>query len=357
MAKDFSVFGDARHKIAGGDASKSRDMYFATYQSIARDESRPGLYREYPQDFFDLVIVDECHRGSARDDSNWREILEWFKPATQIGMTATPRREDNVDTYAYFGDPIYEYNLAQGIADGFLAPFRVHRVITDYDAAGWRPSRGEIDRYGRAVPDAEYHTADFERLIAIRARTRAIARHLAGFMRRTDRFAKTIVFLRRPGARAGDARRARRAQPRSGQGAPRLCMPGDRRRGACRQRSPGQVPGRGDAFARHPDHLPTADHRRRRSDVQERGAGPGRRLDARVQADHRTRHATAHRLRQARVQHHRLHGHRHREVRGPRFRRRPAARAGRRHRPAGGDGRGAADPGAGARSLSPVPGR
>ena len=194
MAKDFSVFGDARHKIAGGDASKSRDMYFATYQSIARDESRPGLYREYPRDFFDLVIVDECHRGSARDDGNWREILEWFEPATQVGMTATPRREDNIDTYAYFGDPIYEYSLAQGIEDGFLAPFRVHRVITDYDAAGWRPSKGEIDRYGRAVPDAEYHTPDFERLIAIRARTRAIARHLAGFMRQTDRFAKTIVF-------------------------------------------------------------------------------------------------------------------------------------------------------------------
>jgi type I restriction enzyme R subunit len=136
MAKDFSPFGDARHKIAGGLAVKSRDMYFAIYQSIARDENRPGLYREYARDFFDLIIIDECHRGSARDDSNWREILEWFEPATQIGMTATPRREDNVDTYNYFGDPLYEYSLAQGIADGFLAPYRVHRVISDYDAAG-----------------------------------------------------------------------------------------------------------------------------------------------------------------------------------------------------------------------------
>ena len=194
MAKDFSAFGDARHKITGGDASKSRDMYFAIYQSIARDENRPGLYREYAPDFFDLIIVDECHRGSARDDSNWREILEWFEPATQIGMTATPRREDNVDTYNYFGDPLYEYSLAQGIADGFLAPYRVHRIITDYDAAGWRPTRGEVDRYGREIPDAEYSTKDFERLVAIKARTRAIARHLAGFMRHTDRFAKTIVF-------------------------------------------------------------------------------------------------------------------------------------------------------------------
>lgn len=194
MAKDFSPFGDARHKIAGGVAVKSRDMYFAIYQSIARDENRPGLYREYARDFFDLIIIDECHRGSARDDSNWREILEWFEPATQIGMTATPRREDNVDTYNYFGDPLYEYSLAQGIADGFLAPYRVHRVISDYDAAGWRPTRGELDRYGREIPDAEYSTRDFERVVALRARTQAIARHLAGFMAETDRFAKTIVF-------------------------------------------------------------------------------------------------------------------------------------------------------------------
>ena len=194
MAKDFSPFGEARHKIAGGEAIKSRDMYFAIYQSIARDENRPGLYREYPRDFFDLTIIDECHRGSARGDSNWREILDWFEPATQIGMTATPRREDNLDTYTYFGDPIYEYSLAQGISDGFLAPYRVHRVITDYDAAGWRPSRGDIDRFGREIPDAEYQTGDFERVVALKARTRAIARHLTEFMAETDRFAKTIVF-------------------------------------------------------------------------------------------------------------------------------------------------------------------
>lgn len=194
MAKDFRPFGDARHKIAGGDVTKSRDIYFAIYQSIARDENRPGLYREYSRDFFDLIVIDECHRGSARDDSNWREILDWFEPATQIGMTATPRREDNVDTYTYFGDPLYEYSLAQGIADGFLAPYRVHRVITDYDAAGWRPTRGELDRYGREIPDSEYQTRDFERVVALRARTRAIARHLAGFMAETDRMAKTIVF-------------------------------------------------------------------------------------------------------------------------------------------------------------------
>ena len=194
MAKDFSPFGDARHKITAGRVVTSRDMYFAIYQAIAEDDNRPGLYREYPRDFFDLVIVDECHRGSARDDSNWRDILEWFAPATQVGMTATPRREDNIDTYDYFGDPLYEYSLAQGIDDGFLAPYRVHRVITDTDAAGWRPTKGERDRYGREIPDKEYTTPEFERLVALRARTAAIARHLTGFLKQTDRFAKTIIF-------------------------------------------------------------------------------------------------------------------------------------------------------------------
>ena len=193
MAKDFRPFGDARAKISG-TAVKSRDMYFAIYQAIARDEQRPGLYRDYPRDFFDLVIVDECHRGSAREGGNWREILEWFEPAVQIGMTATPRREDNVDTYDYFGDPIYQYSLAEGIADGFLAPYRVHRIITDYDATGWRPAKGELDRFGREIPDAEYHIRDFERVVAMQARTEAIAGHLTNFLKQTDRFAKTIVF-------------------------------------------------------------------------------------------------------------------------------------------------------------------
>jgi len=191
--KTFAPFGDARHKIEG-EAIKSREMYFAIYQAIAKDSRRPGLYREYPRDFFDLIIVDECHRGSARDDSNWREILEYFEPAFQLGMTATPLREDNRDTYDYFGTPLYTYSLRQGIDDGFLAPYRVHRVVTQADATGWRPSKGEVDRYGREIPDEEYHTKDFERIIALRSRTEAIARHLADFMRRTDRYAKTIVF-------------------------------------------------------------------------------------------------------------------------------------------------------------------
>jgi len=192
--KTFSAFGDARHKIEGGNAVFSREMYFATYQSIAEDENRPGLYKEFARDFFDLVIVDECHRGSAKEKSNWREILEYFEPAYQLGMTATPKREDNRDTYLYFGNPIYTYSLRQGIDDGFLAPYRVHRIVTQWDAAGWRPSQEDIDRYGRRIPDELYGTADFERKVALLKRTEAIARHLTDFLKKTDRFAKTIIF-------------------------------------------------------------------------------------------------------------------------------------------------------------------
>jgi type I restriction enzyme R subunit len=190
----FSVFGDARHKIESGEIVKSREMYFAIYQALAEGERREGIFRSYPPDFFDLVIVDECHRGSARDESSWRAILEYFEPAYQLGMTATPLRAESRDTYKYFGNPIYEYSLRQGIEDGFLAPYRVHRVVTEWDAAGWRPSKDELDRYGRAIPDDEYETKDFERVVALRARTDAIARHLTDFLKKTDRFAKTIVF-------------------------------------------------------------------------------------------------------------------------------------------------------------------
>jgi len=192
--KTFAPFGEARHKIENGIAIKSREMYFAIYQAIARDERRPGLYREYAPDFFDLIIVDECHRGSAKDESNWREILEYFHPAYQLGMTATPLRKDNIDTYQYFGNPLYIYSLRQGIEDGFLAPYRVHRVITTVDAAGWRPDAGELDRYGREIPDGEYTTKDFESVIVLKARTDAIARHLNDFLQKNDRFAKTIIF-------------------------------------------------------------------------------------------------------------------------------------------------------------------
>lgn len=191
--KMFAPFGDARHKIRSGDASQARDMYFGIYQSLTAGDGE-DLFRQYAPDFFDLVIIDECHRGAARDDSNWRRVLDYFSTAVHFGMTATPLRDDSRDTYDYFSDPVYTYSLRQGIEDGFLAPYRVHRVITAADAAGWRPDRDELDRYGRAIPDEEYQTKDFERVVALRARTKAMARHLSDFLRGSDRFAKTIVF-------------------------------------------------------------------------------------------------------------------------------------------------------------------
>lgn len=149
--KIFAPFGDARWKIEG-EAVLGREMYFSTYQAIAKDERRPGLYRDFPADFFDAIIVDECHRGSASDESDWKDILKYFETAYQVGMTATPLRQDNRDTYLYFGNPVYTYSLRQGIEDGFLAPYRVHRIVTTADATGWRPARGEQDRYGREIP-------------------------------------------------------------------------------------------------------------------------------------------------------------------------------------------------------------
>jgi len=192
--KTFIPFGDARHKIENGEAIKSREMYFATYQSIAEDENRLGLYKEYEPDFFDLIIIDECHRGSSRKESNWREILEHFSPAVQIGMTATPLRRDNKATYRYFGNPIFQYSLRQGLADGFLAPYRVHRIVSSADATGWRPTKGELDKLGREIPDKEYHTHDFEKRLSLRPRSEAIAKHLTNFLQRTNPYDKTIVF-------------------------------------------------------------------------------------------------------------------------------------------------------------------
>jgi type I restriction enzyme R subunit len=192
MAKMFAPFGDARHKIASGEVSQSRDMYFGIYQALSTTST--DVFRQYRPDFFDLIIIDECHRGSSRNESAWRAVLDYFAPAVQFGMTATPLREESRDSYEYFGNPVYTYSLRQGIEDGFLAPYRVHRVITTVDAAGWRPSKDELDRYGREVPDDEYQTKDFDRVVALRARTRAMARHLTDLLKGTDRFAKTLVF-------------------------------------------------------------------------------------------------------------------------------------------------------------------
>lgn len=194
MNKDFSAFEQEKIYKIQGEAKKGRDLYFAIYQAIGDTQFSFGLYREYNCDYFDLIIVDECHRGSARDESNWRQILEHFEPAYQLGLTATPLRDDNVDTYRYFGNPLYTYSLKQGIDDGFLAPYRVYRITTRSDREGWRPNAEQIDRYGRSIPNEVYLTSDFERKLVREARTKAIAQHITDFLKSSDRYAKTIVF-------------------------------------------------------------------------------------------------------------------------------------------------------------------
>lgn len=194
MEREFRpVFGDAILKLSG-EARTSREIYFSLYQAMADAGEFPGIHREFAPDFFDLVVVDECHRGSARDESSWRAILEYFSDAAQLGMTATPLRDDNVDSYRYFGDPVYTYSLAQGIDDGFLAPYRVRRVVLSPDAFGWSPDDGQLDLFGREIPDGLYQTSDFERVVSLLTRTDAAARHLTDHLQRTDPMAKTIVF-------------------------------------------------------------------------------------------------------------------------------------------------------------------
>lgn len=206
MDNEFDPFGDGRHRIQG-EISTSRDMLFATYQALASDEYRRGLYRDYPSNFFDLIIIDECHRGSAQDDSNWRSILEYFRDAIQIGLTATPLRTDNVQTYEYFGQPIYSYSLRDGINDGFLAPYRVRRILMGAapEAAAAPPleadglqedTPGSVEEVGATSSEPTGATsAEVEETAAsLRHRTTVIATHLAAFLRRTDSLAKTIVF-------------------------------------------------------------------------------------------------------------------------------------------------------------------
>lgn len=192
--KTFTPFGDAVYRIENGKISKSREIYFSLYQAMSGDKYREGIYKEYPRDFFDLIVIDECHRGSAKETSSWKKILKYFNTATQIGLTATPKRDDNIDTYEYYGNPIYTYSLKNGIEDGFLAPYRVYRIITNVDAAGWRPSKGQLDRYKRLIPEGIYGTKDFGRLIVMMSRNEAVANHLTNFLKKHGRWDKTMVF-------------------------------------------------------------------------------------------------------------------------------------------------------------------
>ena len=191
---DFKPFGQAMTKITNRTVDKSFEIYLCLYQAVTGTDEDQNIYKQFSPDFFDLVIVDECHRGSAADDARWRQVLEYFKTATQIGLTATPKETRDVSNIEYFGEPIYTYSLRQGIADGFLAPYKVVRIGLDKDLDGWRPEDGQTDKYGQLIEDREYNASDFDRDLILEKRTAVVADKVTEFLRATNRFAKTIVF-------------------------------------------------------------------------------------------------------------------------------------------------------------------
>lgn len=217
MVNDFRPFGPAMAKLSTEAKTIERDdgsavelvtaidrkrridtsyeVYLGLYQAITGPDERQKLFREFSPGFFDLIIIDECHRGSAAADSAWREILEHFSGATQIGLTATPKETKYVSNIDYFGNPVFSYSLKQGIRDGFLAPYKVIKVHIDRDVEGYRPAKGTLDREGNEVEDRIYNTKDFDRTIVIDDRTKLVAKKVSDFLRESgDRFQKTIVF-------------------------------------------------------------------------------------------------------------------------------------------------------------------
>ena len=191
---DFKPFGGAMTKVTNGKVDKSFEIYLALYQAISRNDGEPDLFREFSPDFFDLIVIDECHRGSAAEDSAWRDVLTYFNAATQIGLTATPKETSDVSTTHYFGEPVYTYSLKQGIEDGFLAPYKVVRIDLDKDVIGWRPEKGKRDKFGEEIEDRVYNQRDFDRGLILEQRTTLVAKKVSEFLAATDRFDKTIVF-------------------------------------------------------------------------------------------------------------------------------------------------------------------
>jgi type I restriction enzyme, R subunit len=217
MVNDFRPFGAAMAKLSTHSKTIERDdgstidlatavdkkrridtsfeVYMGLYQAITGPEDRQKLFREFSPGFFDLIVIDECHRGSAADDSAWREILEYFTDATQIGLTATPKETEYVSNIDYFGDPIYSYSLKQGIRDGFLAPYKVIKVHVDRDVEGYRPEKGQLDRDGQEIEDRIYNIMDFDRSLVLEDRTKLVASKVTEFLKESgDRFQKTIIF-------------------------------------------------------------------------------------------------------------------------------------------------------------------
>ena len=191
---DFKPFGAAMTKISKRQIDKSYEIYLSLYQAVTGTDEEQNIYKQFSPDFFDLIVIDECHRGSAAEDSAWREILAYFSSATHIGLTATPKETKEVSSITYFGDPVYSYSLKQGIEDGFLAPYKVIRIDIDRDLQGWRPSTGQVDKRGQVIEDRIYNQKDMDRTLVLEKRTELVAKKITEFLTATNPFAKTIVF-------------------------------------------------------------------------------------------------------------------------------------------------------------------
>lgn len=193
ISGDFKPFGGKMTKVENKKLDSSYEIYLALYQQLAGDKGEEP-FKQFKPEFFDLILIDECHRGSAKEESAWRKILDYFSGATQIGMTATPIETKEASSQTYFGEAIYEYSLKQGINDGFLAPYKVIRIGLDKDLVGYRPEAGKLDDNGYEIEDREYNVKDFDRTLVLDERTKLIAKKVTEFLKKTDRFSKTIVF-------------------------------------------------------------------------------------------------------------------------------------------------------------------
>lgn len=195
MANDFSPFEKVMTKVEDRKLDSSYEVYLALYHQLAGEDGHEP-FRQFSPDFFDLVVIDEAHRGSAKEESRWRRILEYFdsEETTHIGLTATPKETKDTSNTHYFGEPLYTYSLKQGIDDGFLAPYKVMRIGLDRDLEGYRPEKGKLDMFGNEIEDREYNVKDFDRNMILDRRTEVVAERVTEFLKKTDRFAKTIIF-------------------------------------------------------------------------------------------------------------------------------------------------------------------
>lgn len=191
---DFKHFGDKMTKVTNRTIDKSFEIYLSLYQAITGNSEEKKIFKEFSRDFFDLIVIDEAHRGSAAEDSQWREILEYFYSAVQIGLTATPKETKYVSNISYFGEPVYTYSLKQGIDDGFLAPYKVIRLSLDKDVEGWRPYNGQTDDKGEEIEDREYNTKDFDKNLILTQRTNLVAKKVTEYLNENDPYMKTIIF-------------------------------------------------------------------------------------------------------------------------------------------------------------------